>query len=174
MVESWTTWTADQTHISFWTRSWAWAMIAALPLLFAIFRFAKSMVPVSTALVFSIVLPWCSRTWTDYVHFRTVAQNEILSRPSVLSHALVAAFAVFIIWWGVRQASRALVNLGVVYFALAVGWFYFSDIFDQVDRSLGLIGLGILFLAGGWALEKMRRGLLRRMGQKDVLAEEAE
>jgi hypothetical protein len=80
---------------------------------------------------------------------------------------------VFIIWWGVRQASRALVNLGIVGFAIAVGWFYFSDIFDKVGRALGLIGLGILFLAGGWALEKMRRGLIGRMGNA-VAVEEAE
>jgi hypothetical protein len=174
MLQSWTSWTADQSFVSFWTRSWGWAMIAVLPLFFALFRFGKSMIPVGAALVFSIVLPWCSRTWTNYVHYPNYARSEVLSQPSLLSHALVAAFAVFLIWWGVRQTSRALVNLGVVYFALAVGWFYFSDIFDQVDRSLGLIGLGILFLAGGWALENTRRGLLRRMGQKDVLAEEAE
>jgi hypothetical protein len=35
---------------------------------------------------------------------------------------------------------------------------------SKVNRSLGLIGLGILFLAGGWALEKMRRRILARMG----------
>jgi hypothetical protein len=28
----------------------------------------------------------------------------------------------------VRQTSQALVNLGIVGFAIAVGWFYFSDI----------------------------------------------
>jgi hypothetical protein len=32
-----------------------------------------------------------------------------------------------------------------------------------MGRSLGLIGLGVLFLAGGWVLEKMRRRLLGRM-----------
>ena len=32
-----------------------------------------------------------------------------------------------------------------------------------MNRSLGLIGLGVLFLAGGWALEKMRRRILARM-----------
>jgi hypothetical protein len=53
--------------------------------------------------------------------------------------------------------------VGIVGFAVAVGWFYFSDIFDMMGRSLGLIGLGILFLAGGWALEKMRRRILKRM-----------
>ena len=41
-------------------------------------------------------------------------------------------------------------------------------------RSLGLIGLGILFLAGGWALEKTRRGLVAGMGKADVSAEEAQ
>ena len=71
-----------------------------------------------------------------------------------------------------RQTSQALVNLGIVGFAIAVGWFYFSDIFDKLDRSLGLIGLGILFLAGGWALEKWRRKLLAGMRKADVSAEE--
>jgi hypothetical protein len=28
---------------------------------------------------------------------------------------------------------------------------------DKLDRSESLVGLGVLFLAGGWALEKMRR-----------------
>jgi hypothetical protein len=51
----------------------------------------------------------------------------------------------------------------MVGFAIAVAWFYFSNLFDKMGRSLGLIGLGVLFLAGGWALEKMRRGLLARM-----------
>jgi hypothetical protein len=69
--------------------------------------------------------------------------------------------------------SRALVNLGIVYFGLAVTWFYFSNIYDEVGRSLGLIGLGILFLAGGWVLEKARRGLLARMSQPGAAVEEA-
>jgi hypothetical protein len=76
----------------------------------------------------------------------------------------VAAFAVLLCWWGVRLVSRALVNLGIVGFAASVIWFYSSDIMSKVNRSLGLIGLGILFLAGGWALEKMRRRILARMG----------
>jgi hypothetical protein len=61
------------------------------------------------------------------------------------------------------MASKSLVNLGIVGFAIAVAWFYLSNILDKMDRSLGLIGLGVLFLAGGWALEKMRRRLMARM-----------
>jgi uncharacterized membrane protein len=85
----------------------------------------------------------------------------------------VAAFAVFMIAWGMRQASRPLVNLGIVYFAVTVGWFYFSNIFDKVGRSLGLIGLGVLFLLGGWVLEVTRRRLLERMEKPRGAAVEA-
>jgi hypothetical protein len=85
------------------------------------------------------------------------------TNPNLLAHALVATFAVFLCWWGVRLLSRALVNLGIVGFAAAVLWFYFSDIYNDHERALGLIGLGVLFLAGGWALEKMRRRILARM-----------
>jgi hypothetical protein len=42
-----------------------------------------------------------------------------------------------------------------------------------VGRSLGLIGLGVLFLAGGWALERMRRKLINHMGQPGISKEEA-
>lgn len=86
-----------------------------------------------------------------------------------MAHALVSGFAVLLIWWGMRETSKALVNFGIVGFAVSVGWFYFSNIFDKVGRSLGLIGLGILFLAGGWGLELMRRRLLARMGQAEAV-----
>ena len=79
----------------------------------------------------------------------------------------------FLIWWGVREASRGLVNFGVVAFGITVAWFYFSDLFDKLGRSLGLIGLGVLFLAGGWALEKTRRGLLAHIAQGSATLEEA-
>jgi uncharacterized membrane protein len=171
MLDSWYSLLASQTYLSFQFRFWGWTAIAALPLFFSLFRLFKSAVPVTVAFVFSIALPWCVRTWTQSYGSGTFQTSFNRTETSLAAYALVAAFAVFLIWWGVRQASRALVNLGVVGFGLAVGWFYFSSIFDKVGRSLGLIGLGILFLAGGWALEKARRGLLTRMGKTD--AEEA-
>jgi uncharacterized membrane protein len=69
-----------------------------------------------------------------------------------------------------RLVSKVLVNLGIVGFAIVVGWFYFSDFMDKLDRSLGLIGLGILFLAGGWVLEKTRRNLVAGMGKAEISA----
>jgi len=173
MLESWRSWD-DQTFLSLTTRLCGWILIALLPLTLSVFRPLKSSIPVAAAIVFSLALPWCYRTWTSAMPMGLNRSPYTESGPNLLAHALVAAFAVFIIWWGVRMGSRALVNLGVVYFGLAVGWFYFSDIYDQVGRSLGLIGLGVLFLAGGWVLEKTRRRLLEKMGQKDVALEEAE
>jgi hypothetical protein len=34
---------------------------------------------------------------------------------------------------------------------------------DRLGRSLGLIGLGILFLLGGWLLERFRRRLMEQV-----------
>jgi hypothetical protein len=156
-------------------RTWGWIDIAVLPLLFAVFKFRKSVIPVAVAIVFSIALPWCQRIWTEsYQRWNGGNASYARNEPNLAAHALVAALAVFLIWWGVRQASKALVNLGIVGFAITVIWFYFSNLFDKMGRSLGLIGLGILFLAGGWALEKMRRNLVSGIRKADVSAGEAQ
>jgi len=47
-------------------------------------------------------------------------------------------------------------------FAITILVFYFSTFMDKLGRSASLIGLGLLFLAGGWALEKLRRRLVAR------------
>jgi hypothetical protein len=169
LLDGWRSW-GDQTYLPFHTRFWGWVDIAAIPLFFALIKLRKSLVPVAVAILFSIALPWCQRVWTEHYDNGNYQNSYVRNEPNLAAHALVAAFCVFVIWWGVRQASKALVNLGVVGFAIAVGWFYFSDIFDKVGRSLGLIGLGILFLAGGWALEKTRRNLVARMGQNDHMS----
>ena len=172
LLEGWRSW-GDQTYLALGLRTWGWVFIAVIPLLFAVFKFFKCVIPVTVAIGFSIALPWCRHVWSKTVFIDdgdqlTFTHNE----PNLAAHALVAAFAIFIIWWGVRQTSQLLVNLGIVGFAIAVGWFYYSDILDKFGRSLGLIGLGVLFLAGGWALEKWRRKLLAGMGKTDVAEEE--
>ena len=172
LLQGWRSW-GDQSYLSLGLRTWGWVFIAVLPLLFAVFKFFKSVIPVVVAIAFSIALPWCLTIKTYHNDYRDFHYTFTRSEPNLAAHALVAAFAVFIIWWGVRQTSQALVNLGIVGFAITVGWFYFSDIMDKFGRSLGLIGLGILFLAGGWALEKWRRNLLTGMGKADVSDEEA-
>jgi len=46
--------------------------------------------------------------------------------------------------------------------ALTLIVFYFSEVFDKLGRSASLIGLGVLFLLGGWLLERLRRQLVQR------------
>jgi uncharacterized membrane protein len=68
--------------------------------------------------------------------------------------------AVGVIGWGVRDRRVERVNLGIAGFALTVAAFYFSSVMDKLGRSASLIGLGLLFLGGGYLLERTRRRLL--------------
>ncbi len=164
MLSSWQSWNSNQSFIPFGTRVWAWIAIAAIPLIIAAFHGHKGLTPIAASIAFVIALPWCFHSITEsYTTPNGITSSWVRTDPNLLAYALVAAFAVFLCWWGVRLVSRALVNLGIVGFAASVAWFYFSDILNKMNRSLGLIGLGILFLIGGWALEKMRRRILARM-----------
>jgi len=174
MLSSWVSWNSEQSFIPFGTRVWSWIAIAAVPLLIAAFHGHKGLVPIAAAIAFVIALPWCYHTTIESYNYVGGASGTLTrTSPNLLAHALVAAFAVFLCSWGVRLLSRALVNLGIVGFAAAVLWFYFSDIYNDHERALGLIGLGVLFLAGGWALEKMRRRILARMASTPQPAAEA-
>jgi uncharacterized membrane protein len=174
MLNGWQSWSAEQTLVPFSVRFWAWVALAALPLAIAAFHGHKGLLPIALAVVYSIALPWCFWSWRENITWGDGSVHPYTRiEPNLAAYALVAAFAIFVSWWGVRMVSKALVNLGIVGFAAAVAWFYFSDIFNKVGRSLGLIGLGVLFLAGGWALEKMRRRILAGMDSADRAAQEA-
>jgi hypothetical protein len=164
MLPGWVSFSADQSFVPFGTRVWAWVAIAAVPLIVAAFHGHKGLIPIAAAIAFAEALPWCNYTWIDTYSYKNGPMlGHVETSPNLLAHALVAAFAVFLCSWGVRMASRALVNLGIVGFAAAVVWFYFSDIYSDKNRAVGLIGLGVLFLAGGWALEIGRRRILAGM-----------
>jgi uncharacterized membrane protein len=117
----------------------------------------KSVVPAGVVAVMAFVLPW-AQTVVESEGWR--GQTWKHSEASLFAYVLVSTTAVFLAWWGVREGSKALINYGIAAFALTVMWFYFSSIMDKLGRSLGLIMLGVLFLAGGWLLEKMRRKLV--------------
>ncbi len=226
LMLGWQSW-GNQTYLPLGLRTWGWIDFAVLPLVFAVFKFRKSVVPVAAAIVFTIALPWCQRIWTDTSINFDGGHSYVRNEPNLAAYMLVAAFAIFIVWWGISRTSRTLaclgivwfaaavgwfyysaifgdlsralisqvleaatalfviwwgvrlvskvqVNLGILGFAYVVGWFYFSDIIDKMGRSLGLIGLGVLFLAGGWALEKARRGLMARMDSAALAQKEAQ
>jgi uncharacterized membrane protein len=174
MLDGWQSLSADQSPIPFSIRFWAWVALAALPLAIAAFHGHKGLMPIALAVAYSIALPWCYRSWTANINWGNGAAHTYTRiEPNFAAHALVAAFTIFLCWWGVHMASKALVNLGILGFAISAGWFYYSDIWDKMNRSLGLIGLGVLFLSGGWALEKMRRRILAGMDSAGRSIQEA-
>jgi uncharacterized membrane protein len=80
-------------------------------------------------------------------------------------YAWCALGAVGLVFWGLHEARRERVNLGVAGFALTLLFFYFSSVMGKLGRSLGLMGLGLLFLLGGWQLERLRRRLNARIAE---------
>lgn len=125
-----------------------WVTAIGLPLLVAAWLRGRAAWPLLVALAFAMLV-----TGLDY------------EAPSqrLLVHALYAAASAGLVAWGLRESHALRVNLGVLGFALSVLWFYYSSVFDRFDRSLGLVGLGVLFIGGGWWLERARRRLLGRI-----------
>ena len=68
-----------------------------------------------------------------------------------------------LIAWGMMEARRERINLGIFGFGLTVLAFYFSEVMDKLGRSASLIGLGLLFLVLAWGLERTRRQLVAKV-----------
>lgn len=89
-----------------------------------------------------------------------VAGAFLASQGGVAPYLWCAVLAVGVIGWGVHDRRAERINLGIAGFALTVLVFYFSDVMDKLGRSASLIGLGLLFLGGGYLLEQTRRRLV--------------
>lgn len=74
-----------------------------------------------------------------------------------------AVAAIGLIAWGLSEAQKNYINVGVVGFALTVAFFYFSSVMGKLERSVALIIGGALFLIGGYLLEKVRRKLVGQL-----------
>ena len=151
---SWRGWEADGKMPLLLTVI-GWCCIIVVPLLAAWRLKASAIVPLAAVLLTALVLP----------HLFFMRENYGYQRPdmNVFGYFWVGVLACFFAWWGVRERSRALINYGIFAFAATVLWFYFSSVMDKLNRSFSLIFLGLIFLGGGWLLEKMRRQLLRQV-----------
>ena len=87
-------------------------------------------------------------------------------RVSIATYAWCAIGAAGLAAWGIRDARPERVNLGVAGMGVTVLFFYFSNVMDKLGRSASLIGMGLLFLGGGWLLERTRRRLLARASRE--------
>jgi uncharacterized membrane protein len=87
-----------------------------------------------------------------------------VERQSLAVYAWCLIGCLGLAFWGLREARTERVNLAFLGFAITVLTFYFSDVMGKIDRALSLVLLGILFLGGGWLLERTRRRIIARMG----------
>jgi uncharacterized membrane protein len=86
----------------------------------------------------------------------------------VLVYLWCLAGAVGLVIWGMVESSSERINLGSAGFALTGLAFYFSTVMDKLGRSAGLMALGVLFLGGGWLLERARRRLIASIQPEEL------
>ncbi|HEV3333344.1 MAG TPA: DUF2157 domain-containing protein [Bryobacteraceae bacterium] len=85
------------------------------------------------------------------------------SGEHLLVYPWCAIGAVGLVAWGIRESRSGRINLGIAGFAITVFAFYFSSVMGKLGRSASLMILGLLFLGGGWFLERTRRRLVARI-----------
>jgi len=143
----------------------AWVWIAAVLLVLWV-KSRRAIVPTLIFILVAMALPYAHHT--QIIHESYGSWDN--TRPNIFAYILGALAAVLLTWWGTQLASKRTINYGVVLFALVVGWFFFSDLMDKLDRSFSLMLMGVVFLAGGWILEKLRRRLIRHVAAPEVAA----
>lgn len=112
------------------------------------------------ALPLALAALWRGRTaWINLVAALWAVVLGLTAHTEWEVYAWCALGAAGLTLWGLAEGRRERVNLGVAGFALTLICFYFSSVMDKLGRSLGLMGLGLLFLVGGWQLERLRRKL---------------
>jgi hypothetical protein len=129
---------------AYWT---AWAVALLAPLLVAVALDSRRAAWNAAAIAWTLVLALCGNA----------------PHTSLATYAWCAVGAAGLAAWGIRDGRAERVNLAVAGLAVTVLAFYFSSVMDKLGRSASLIGIGLLFLGGGWALERMRRRLLAHM-----------
>ena len=78
-------------------------------------------------------------------------------------YALCALGSAGLVAWGISEQRKKRINLGIAGFAISVLFFYFDSFMGKLGRSASLLLLGVLCLAGGYALEMTRRRLVAHM-----------
>ena len=142
------------------------ALVIAAVLAGVWWKSRSSVFPVAMVAAVVYVMPWLPQDVAYKSEYGLTPWKHV--GPGLLLYGVVAIACVGLAWWGLHMRSAAVVNFGIGGFAATVLWFYLSSLLDKLGRSLGLIGLGILFLAGGWALERLRRHLVAELREGAV------
>ena len=126
-----------------------WMLGVGAPLLLAFLLRGKDVWLNGLSAVWVIVLAWICM------------QEKAEDDPLVYLWCLLGAIGM--IYWGVREFRKERINIGFASFVITVLGFYFSNFLDKFGRANALISLGLVFLLGGWFLEKTRRRLVAKI-----------
>lgn len=124
----------------------------------------------TTAIAAALALSFVAKRQGAWVSAVAVAWVVILAQvtfSSTLAYLLCGLGAFGLIWWGMREERKERVNFGVAGFGLTVLFFYFSNVMDKLNRSLGLVVFGALLILLGFALTRLR-GKLMEQWDKEV------
>lgn len=138
-------------------RLFGWGVALALPLVLAWWLRRNA------AWMNTIAALWVIALGTTSRGFQAAESMPLDLWHKLGPYGMCALGSIGMIAWGLKEARRERINLGVAGFALTVLFFYSSNVMDKLGRSASLIGLGLLFLLGGWLLEKTRRRLVARL-----------
>ena len=153
-----TFWTGDRPPLPALLRSLGWMMALGGPLALALWLRGRAAWTNALAAVWVVVLGTMHPSHQARTHSLLLYIWDELG-----PYVWCAAGALGMVAWGLMERRRERINLGVAGFALTVMIFYFSNVMDKLGRSASLIGLGVLFLFGGWSLERARRRLVARV-----------
>ena len=131
-----------------------WTVAVALPLVLA-WWLRRSAVWMNV-----IAALWVVALGTTSRRFRGAGSIPLSIWQDLGPYVMCVLGSIGLIAWGLKEGRKERINLGVAGFGLTVFVFYFSTVMDKLGRSASLIGLGLLFLLGGWLLEKTRRRLV--------------
>ena len=156
--EYWGWWWRNSTSVSPALQITGWAIAICAPLALAFALRKRAAWTNAIAAVWVLVIGTFRATHDD-----TGRTFSMFAWNSLGPYFWAGVGALGMVAWGLLERRRERINLGVAGFALTVIIFYFSDVMDKLGRSASLIGLGVLFLFGGWVLERTRRQLVARV-----------
>ncbi len=137
-----------------WPYGLGWGVATALPLAAALWLRGRRGLWLVVAIAWAVALYAAAHVGVPTAH---------AGAAPVLRYAVAAIGAVGLVAAGVHERRALMINLRILAFALTVGEFYFSNVFDRLGRAAGLAGLGLTFIAGGWLLARVRRDLIARI-----------
>ena len=144
-------------------RMTAWCIAVGAPLLLALILRGRAswmnLISAAWVLLIGTLHPAASNGSRSLLSF---------SWDSLGGYILAGLGALGLVAWGFVEKRSERINLGIAGFALTVTVFYFSDVMDKLGRSASLIGMGVLFLLGGWSLEQLRRRLVGEMQRREA------